>query len=457
MTPDDDPPQQFEIERLIRRLSDTERDLQAFGAGELDAVVDRRSATTILLNRAQRAIAQSEARFRTLVNRCPALVCEIDASGRTVFVNDAARSILGIEPEELMGAIWWSSLVPEPHLPAARHLAALVQKGDVTSFELPVRGRGGERWLLLNTANRYTDDGALAMVTALGIDITERKVAEESARKLAEAELARSEAEASNKAKMDFLAVMSHELRTPLNAIGGYAELLEMGLRGPITPEQLEDLGKIRRSQRHLLGLINDIMNFARLETGHVSIRPASVSVNETLAVLDALTEPQVAAKGIRYVRGRCEAGLTVWADEEKTRQILINLVSNAIKFTDDGGTITITCDASDDTVTFEVQDTGRGIPDEKLEAIFEPFVQVNKQFTRDEGVGLGLAISRDLARMMDGDLTARSTLGKGSAFFLTLPRRPITPSATPPADQREPHGAPESSSPPPTRPTGRS
>jgi len=190
-----------------------------------------------------------------------------------------------------------------------------------------------------------------------------------------------------------------------------------------VTTAQSEDLAKIKRSQRHLLGLINDIMNFARLETGHVSISVKDMAVNETLAVLDALTEPQVAAKGIAYVRARCEPGLTAWADEEKTRQILINLVSNAIKFTPRGGTITITCRADESTVTFEVRDTGRGIAPEKLEMIFEPFVQVNKQFTRDEGVGLGLAISRDLARMMRGELTAESELESGSVFTLVLPR----------------------------------
>ena len=229
---------------------------------------------------------------------------------------------------------------------------------------------------------------------------------------------------------------MSHELRTPLNAIGGYAELIEMGLRGPVTPPQLEDLRKIRRSQRHLLGLINDIMNFARIETGHVSLSFDDVPVNETLAVLDALTEPQVATKGIQYSHGRCDPSLTVWADKEKTRQILINLVSNAIKFTPTGGTIRIDCDEVDGTVRFRVTDTGRGIPTDKLDVIFEPFIQVDRQFTREqEGVGLGLAISRDLARMMGGDLTASSQEGVGSLFTLTLPRHapeePATAGAT--------------------------
>ncbi len=414
------------IERLIRRLTETERELQALGAGELDAVVDRDSGSAILLKGAQLAISQSEARFRDLINRCPALVCEIDRDGRPMFVNNALRAILGYDVDEVTGRsdLTWYSLVPDVQRESAKRFAVAVQRGDVTGFELPLRARSGDvRCVLLKTANRYDDAGELQMIVAFGIDITERKRAEEQERQLAEAQHARAEAEAANKAKTDFLAVMSHELRTPLNAIGGYAELIEMGLRGPVTPAQLEDIGKIRRSQRHLLGLINDIMNFARLETGHVTIKLGAVILNETLAVLDVLTEPQVAAKGIRYVTARCEPQLSVWADEEKTRQILINLVSNAIKFTKQGGTISIHCVEDENVVRLSVKDTGRGIATEKLEAIFEPFVQVNKQFTRDEGVGLGLAISRDLARMMRGDLTAESTPGEGSTFTLTLPR----------------------------------
>jgi PAS domain S-box-containing protein len=413
------------VAQLIRRLIETEQEIQAFGAGEVDAVVDPTTKTAILMKGAQRAISQSESRFRDLINRCPALVCEIAHDGKTLFANDAAQSILGYHPRELVEHPTWYSLVPSHARGAAQRLISAVHRGDVTGTELPVQTRSGDtRWLLVNTANRYDAGGKLQMVVAFALDITERKKAEQAALRLSEAELARSEAEAANRAKTEFLAVMSHELRTPLNAIGGYAELIEMGLRGPVTPAQLEDIAKIRRSQRHLLGLINDIMNFARLETGHVSIALTDISVNETLAVLDALTEPQVASKGIRYEKARCEPGLTAWADAEKTRQILINLVSNAIKFTDIGGSITIFCDANDDSVLFRVCDTGRGIPAEKLEAVFEPFVQVNKQFTRDEGVGLGLAISRDLARLMNGDLTAKSELGAGSCFTLTLPRR---------------------------------
>src|SRR3954468_21554288 len=416
-----------EVERMVKHLSEAERVLQSLAGGEVDAIVDPGSASPILLSRAQNAVMRSEARYRDLVDRCPALVCEMTPDGNTLFANEAVTTLLGYNPDDLLGKAWWEELVPRESRPAARQLAATVRRRDVTGQELPVRSKSGEiKHLLWTTANRYTDDGTLQTVVAFGIDITERKKAEEAQRQLDEAQVARAEAEAANKAKTEFLAVMSHELRTPLNAIGGYAELIEMGLRGPVTPSQLEDLRKIRRSQRHLLGLINDIMNFARIETGHVSLSFDDVSVNETLAVLDALTEPQVAMKGINYAHGRCDPTLTVWADKEKTRQIRINLVSNAIKFTPSGGTIRIDCKEEADVVRFLVEDTGRGIPKDKLEAIFEPFIQVNRQFTREqEGVGLGLSISRDLARMMDGDLTAQSTEGEGSTFTLMLPRHP--------------------------------
>ncbi len=413
------------IEELIQRLSETDEALQAFGRGELDAVVDPSSAAPILLSHAQKALADSEARYRDLVSRCPALVCEVSPDGRTTFVNDAVRKLLGREPEELIGKPLWVSFVPPEHLGEARRLAALVRRRDVTGFELPLESANdGVRWILWTTANRYASDGDLIQIVAFGLDITERRQAEETGRELLDAQVARARAEAANKAKTDFLAEMSHELRTPLNSIAGYAELLEMGLRGPLTGEQREDLGKIRRSQRHLLGLINDLMNFAKLETGHVELEFSNVSVNEVLAVLDALTEPQVVAKQIVYEHGRCDPSLTVWADREKTHQILINLVSNAVKFTKPGGRIVVDCGVRGDQVEFHVGDTGEGIPSGKLASIFEPFVQVKTGFTREhEGVGLGLAISRDLARMMHGDLKVTSTVGVGSRFTLTLPR----------------------------------
>jgi signal transduction histidine kinase len=217
---------------------------------------------------------------------------------------------------------------------------------------------------------------------------------------------------------------MSHELRTPLNAIGGYAQLLEMGIRGPITASQREDLERIERSQRHLLSLINDVLNFAKLEAGRVNFAIAPVPIQEIFLGVEALVLPQLHAKGLRYVdAGECE-GIIVNADEEKARQVLVNLLSNAVKFTPAGGEIRLDCTADDAWVVTTVTDSGVGIPADRLESIFEPFVQVDRGLTsRQEGTGLGLAISRDLARHMGGQLTAESTFGSGSRFTLTLPR----------------------------------
>ena len=235
---------------------------------------------------------------------------------------------------------------------------------------------------------------------------------------------ARTVAESANRAKSEFLAVMSHELRTPLNAIGGYAELIELGLRGPVTPEQRMDLERIQRSQRHLLGLINGVLNYARLESGNLRYEVTDVPVDELLATCEALVAPQARAKQLRLVVPPCPEWLTVRADHEKVQQIILNLLTNSIKFTNDGGRIEMTCQEDESSVAINVTDTGRGIEPEKLAAIFDPFVQVDARLTRThEGVGLGLAISRDLARGMRGDLTVESTPGRGSTFTLRLPR----------------------------------
>jgi signal transduction histidine kinase len=217
---------------------------------------------------------------------------------------------------------------------------------------------------------------------------------------------------------------MSHELRTPLNAIGGYAELMDMGIHGAVTGQQREALDRILRSQRHLLGLINQVLNYARLETGNLRYDVADVPLDEITRNVEVLTLPQIAAKGIQYF---CRSGgpqAVVRADRDKAQQILLNLVGNATKFTDGGGRITLEYEAVGDMVHIRVRDTGIGIPPEKLDAIFEPFVQVDTNYTRTkDGIGLGLAISRDLARGMGGDLVVESAPAKGSTFTLALPR----------------------------------
>ena len=235
---------------------------------------------------------------------------------------------------------------------------------------------------------------------------------------------ARQEAENASRAKGEFLAVMSHELRTPLNAIGGYAELMEMGLRGPVSEQQRADLARIRQSQKHLLGLINQVLNYTRVETGTVQYDLVDVGVADALAAAEALVVPQVRAKGLACSFGTCDPAVAVRADRDKLQQILLNVLTNAIKFTGAGGEITVECAAQPGTVAVSVTDTGVGIPRDKLATIFDPFVQVDSRLTRaHDGIGLGLAISRDLARGMSGELAAHSVEGEGSTFILTLPR----------------------------------
>ncbi len=260
-------------------------------------------------------------------------------------------------------------------------------------------------------------DGTRSGIIAHGFDVTQHVLTRR------EVEHARNMAEAANRAKGDFLAVMSHELRTPLNAIGGYAELLELGVHGPINKEQLGALDRIQKSQRHLLGLINGVLNYTRVEAGALSYDIEPVRLSEVMSTCEALVAPQLAGKQLHLEWSVPEPGISVNADREKLRQIVLNLLTNSIKFTESRGRIVIRCGIDGDLARVDVTDTGRGIAADQVGRVFEPFVQVDSTFTRShDGVGLGLAISRDLARAMGGDLTLVSELERGSTFTLTLP-----------------------------------
>jgi signal transduction histidine kinase len=287
--------------------------------------------------------------------------------------------------------------------------------GDAMAVNIQARKDGPLEQRRLNFVYQAITepDGSRSGVFVHGVDVTE-------------AILARAAAEAANRSKSEFLAIMSHELRTPLNAIDGYAELLELGVHGPLTQAQRKAIARIRRSERHLLGLINGVLNYSRIEAGAVTYESTDVRLDEIVANCEALTAPQRDAKDLAFHFHGCPPGIQVRADPDKLQQIMLNLLSNAIKFTEPKGRIDVRCTAGDSTVSVSVTDTGRGISPDQLRQVFEPFVQVDTRYTRSqEGVGLGLAISRDLARGLGGDLTAASTVGVGSTFTLTLPRSP--------------------------------
>jgi PAS domain S-box-containing protein len=232
------------------------------------------------------------------------------------------------------------------------------------------------------------------------------------------------EAERANRVKAEFLAAMSHELRTPLNAVGGYVDILDLGVYGPLTEDQKTALSRISANQKYLLTLIDDILSFARLEAGRLEFDLRSISAREVLESMDALVAQQTRAKGVSFTVRECDPTIHLKGDAERVRQILLNLASNAIKFTPAGGQVTLSCEFDESSVHFQVHDSGVGIPPERQEQIFEAFVQVDRRLDHpQEGVGLGLAISRDLALAMEGDLQVHSTVGEGSTFTLRLPR----------------------------------
>lgn len=372
--------------------------------------------------RTEERLRESEERFRVLVQGVKDYaIFMLDPEGRVESWNDGARRIKGYTAEEIIGR-HFSTFYPAEDVAAGKtrwELEIAAREGKYEEEGWRVRKDGSYFWASVLITALRDEAGELIGYAKVTRDLTERRAAQERA--IADARRI-AEAEAESRTKSQFLTAMSHELRTPINATLGYAELVEMGVGGPVTEQQREYLARMRASQEHLLGIINDLLNYSRIEAGQLQYDFAPVSLSAVIDTVIPMVEPQAVMKGLEVVLGPCPEGLVGWADRMKVEQIVLNLLANAVKFTPAGGSITVGCRTLDGNVAITVADTGLGIAPEEQSAIFEPFVQLGRTLTSGhEGTGLGLAISRDLARAMGGELTVESALGEGATFMLVL------------------------------------
>ncbi len=408
----------------------------------------------------RQVIDRERRRYRDLFDHAPDAYLVTDAQGTIREANIAAGKLFGIDRKFLAGKLVLSFFGEGSRREYRKQLDRLCDSERVDDWELRITPHTGDRvYVAVSLSREPSRDESKIGYRWIIRDVSRQKEIEEALRELnrnlelrvasrttqlAAANLkkdqliyserkAREEAEVANRVKSDFLALLSHEFRTPLQAIFGYTELLEREIHGPLSEDQRRDLKRIQQSQQHLLGLITTILDFARLESGHgLDAQMGPIAVNEILSNMEGFISPQLESKNIAYSYSCEDTSLTANGDSAKIEQVVLNLLANAIKFTQSGGAIALECAAHGDEIHIHVRDTGIGIPPNKLDAIFEPFVQIRARGAAIGGTGLGLPISRRLAIAMGGELTAQSEEGNGSTFTLTL--RSLPPGATPPA-----------------------
>ena len=393
-----------------------------FGSDVTTPVESRREIEKLLLQ-SERALLEaerSELRYRFLANSIPVHVWTATVDGLLDFVSERTAQYLGLPGYQLLRSSWVDALHPDDAERAEATWRASVQTG--AEYEIEFRLWSAEhaefRWHLVRATAQRDREGAIIRWFGSNTDIHDRKNLESDLKRLTR------EAQEANRSKSDFLSAMSHELRTPLNAIGGYAQLLELGVRGALSEEQKVDLRRIQRSKAHLDGLVSGVLDFAKMGTGKIALTSIEIDVLSMLGSVVDMVRPQLAERGLTLAPWEVPEGTSIIGDEDRVRQILLNIVANAVKFTPAGGVISFAVSSSESEVVIGITDTGIGIAEDELDRMFEPFVQAKSPLhVAGIGVGLGLAISMQLARAMDGEIKVVSSPGNGSTFSVHLKR----------------------------------
>ena len=353
-----------------------------------------------------------------VLDRAPCGYVAFHDDGTVIAANSTLGELLDVDAEGLVGRSIEEILTIPARIFYQTHFFPLIKlHGRAEEIYFTLRARSGAQVHVLANAVRREVDGSLRIHCVM-LRIHERQKYEQ------ELLQAKKVAEHANAAKMRLLSMVSHDLRTPLGAVSGYADILLLGARGGVTEAQARDLRRIKDVSHYLLGLLDDILTFARAEAGALTVSIETVPVEAALAQAEAIVMAQFQHAGVAYRREPGPTGLAVCADRDRLQQILLNILGNASKFTPAGGTVTVRTSTDRGCILIAIADTGRGIPPEMLSQVFEPFVQVDRDTDpkRQKGMGLGLAISRELARAMKGDITVESAVGRGSTFTVSLP-----------------------------------
>ncbi|HEX9985534.1 MAG TPA: PAS domain-containing sensor histidine kinase [Thermoanaerobaculia bacterium] len=352
-----------------------------------------------------------------LLDRAPCGFVSIADDGTILDINLTLVQLLGYTRVELLGWHLQKILPPGGRIFYQTHVFPIVKMhGVAEEIYIALRTKDAVDLPVLMNVARHTRDGT-NVNDCVFVRMTQRHLYED------ELLQARRLAEQANAAKAKFLSMMSHDLRTPLTSISGHASLLANGLHGPMTGPQHDSVMRIREACAVLLGMINDILSFAQLDSGKVEVRLRPVQVADSIARAEGLTRVQAESSGLTFHVEACNEDVMASADPDKLQQVLLNLLTNAIKFTSSGGTVAVSCDRDGDRVLIRVRDNGVGIPAEQLERVFDAFVQLGFEpdETHQRGVGLGLAISKELTAAMGGELTVESVVGEGSVFTVAL------------------------------------